>query len=157
MRVWWNWQTRMIQVHVSQDLQVQVLLPAPNGYYIKNNFNIWRRIEVVITGLTRKIPAVVTAVTQQTLCSSAFTPRSFAFSENCISHFSRTTVIRHFCLFYNWIWRCIEVVVTRTIRNRFVLNRARGFESHHLRQNSLEDKTFKEFLLYNKTSVYPSE
>ncbi len=32
------------------------------------------------------------------------------------------------------IWRCIEVVVTRTTRNRFVLNRARGFESHHLRQ-----------------------
>ncbi len=30
--------------------------------------------------------------------------------------------------------RCIEVVVTRTIRNRFVLSRARGFESHHLRQ-----------------------
>ena len=27
-----------------------------------------------------------------------------------------------------------DVVVTRTTRNRFVLNRARGFESHHLRQ-----------------------
>ena len=26
------------------------------------------------------------------------------------------------------------MVVTRTTRNRFVLNRARGFESHHLRQ-----------------------
>ncbi len=26
------------------------------------------------------------------------------------------------------------MVVTRTIRNRFVLSRARGFESHHLRQ-----------------------
>ena len=37
----------MIQVHVSQDLQVQVLLPAPNGYYIKNNFNIWRVVRVV--------------------------------------------------------------------------------------------------------------
>ena len=34
----------------------------------------------------------------------------------------------------NLIWRCIEVVVTRTTRNRFVLSRARGFESHHLRQ-----------------------
>ncbi len=33
----------------------------------------------------------------------------------------------------NLIWRCIEVVVTRTTRNRFVLSRARGFESHHLR------------------------
>ena len=28
------------------------------------------------------------------------------------------------------------MVVTRTTRNRFVLNRARGFESHHLRQKS---------------------
>ena len=36
----------------------------------------------------------------------------------------------------NLIWRCIEVVVTRTTRNRFVLSRARGFESHHLRQKN---------------------
>ena len=42
-----------------------------------------------ITGLTRKIPAVVTVVTPQTLCSSAFTPRVFALSENCFSQFSR--------------------------------------------------------------------
>lgn len=27
-----NWQTRMIQVHVSKDLQVQALLPAPNPF-----------------------------------------------------------------------------------------------------------------------------
>lgn len=35
-----------------------------------------------------------------------------------------------------WIFirRCIEVVVTRTTRNRFVQRWARGFESHHLRQ-----------------------
>lgn len=33
------------------------------------------------------------------------------------------------------VWRCIEVVVTRTTRNRFVGEEpARGFESHHLRQ-----------------------
>ena len=44
-----------------------------------------------------------------------------------------------------FIWRRIEVVVTRTIRNRFVLNRARGFESHHLRQGSLEAFAPKEF------------
>jgi hypothetical protein len=31
------------------------------------------------------------------------------------------------------IRRCIEVVVTRTTRNRFVQRWARGFESHHLR------------------------
>ena len=37
------------------------------------------------------------------------------------------------------------MVVTRTIRNRFVLNRARGFESHHLRQGSLEAFAPKEF------------
>ena len=29
------------------------------------------------------------------------------------------------------------MVVTRTTRNRFVLSRARGFESHHLRQRRL--------------------
>ena len=30
-RVWWNWQTRMIQVHMPTSMQVQVLLPAPAG------------------------------------------------------------------------------------------------------------------------------
>ena len=34
------------------------------------------------------------------------------------------------------LWRCIEVVVTRTTRNRFVSKMARGFESHHLHQKS---------------------
>ena len=32
------------------------------------------------------------------------------------------------------IWRCIEVVITRTTRNRLSGNTLRGFESHHLRQ-----------------------
>ena len=35
----------------------------------------------------------------------------------------------------NLIRRRIEVVVTRTTRNRFVWRQARGFESHRLRQN----------------------
>ena len=48
------------------------------------------------------------------------------------SHFS-------FVCFNNFIWRCIEEVITRTTRNRFVGDEpARGFESHHLRQSSLE-------------------
>ena len=29
MRMWRNWQTRMIQVHVGRPVQVQVLLSAP--------------------------------------------------------------------------------------------------------------------------------
>ena len=32
-------------------------------------------------------------------------------------------------------WRCIEVVITRTTRNRLVGKTARGFESHHLRHH----------------------
>ena len=41
------------------------------------------------------------------------------------------------------IWRCIEVVVTRTTRNRFVQRWARGFESHHLRQKSCQQPVFR--------------
>ena len=29
MRMWWNWQTRMIQVHMPTSMQVQVLSSAP--------------------------------------------------------------------------------------------------------------------------------
>ena len=57
---------------------------------------------------------------------------------------------RQFFALKNLIWRCIEVVVTRTIRNRFVLNRARGFESHHLRQGSLEAFAPKEFFFFSR-------
>ena len=39
------------------------------------------------------------------------------------------------------------MVVTRTTRNRFVLNRARGFESHHLRQKSQIQTDLRLFLL----------
>ena len=48
MRVWWNWQTRMIQVHMPTSMQVQVLLPAPrrsklyiacSGFFILKNRN----------------------------------------------------------------------------------------------------------------------
>ncbi len=46
---------------------------------------------------------------------------------------SRKTCYTNTCCKFN-ICRCIEVVVTRTTRNRFVQRWARGFESHHLRQ-----------------------
>ena len=39
------------------------------------------------------------------------------------------------------------MVVTRTTRNRFVLNRARGFESHHLRQKSQIQTNLRLFVL----------
>ena len=32
MRMWWNWQTRMIQVHMLQGMQVQVLSSAPKWH-----------------------------------------------------------------------------------------------------------------------------
>ena len=51
-----------------------------------------------------------------------------------LRHVHTTTSI-HTQFSINLIRRCIEVVVTRTTRNRFVLSRARGFESHHLRQS----------------------
>ena len=53
---------------------------------------------------------------------------------------------RKFAMKYTW--RCIEAVVTRTTRNRFVLNRARGFESHHLRQKSQIQTNLRLFLLH---------
>ncbi len=56
--------------------------------------NIRRRIEVVITGLTRNIVGSVTHHSLKLRCLSAFTPRAFALSEICISQFSRNLVIR---------------------------------------------------------------
>ena len=57
---------------------------------------------------------------------------------------------RQFFALKNLIWRCIEVVVTRTIRNRFVLNRARGFESHHLRHRLLGGFRPQGVFLFNR-------
>ena len=35
MQIWWNWQTRMIQVHVLHGMEVQILLSAPIRPLIK--------------------------------------------------------------------------------------------------------------------------
>ena len=45
------------------------------------------------------------------------------------------------------IWSITQVVVRGRTRNRFVLNRARGFESHHLRQKSQIQTNLRLFLL----------
>ena len=79
-----------------------------------------RRIEVVITGLTRNIVGSVTHHSLKLRCLSAFTPRAFALSEFCISQFSRNLGIR-LCL-YNFIWRRIEVVITGLTRNQLGSN-----------------------------------
>ncbi len=81
---------------------------------------IWRRIEVVITDMTRNIVGSVTHHSLKLRCLSAFTPRAFAFSENRISQFSRNLGIR-LCL-YNFIWRRIEVVITGLTRNQLGSN-----------------------------------
>ena len=44
------------------------------------------------------------------------------------------------------------MVVTRTTRNRFVLNRARGFESHHLRQGHSSSRNC-DFLFYRNSWI----
>ena len=53
------------------------------------------------------------------------------------------------------IRRCIEVVVTRTTRNRFVQRWARGFESHHLRQKKDRSKLSESYNLERSFFLFP--
>ena len=90
----------------------------PYNYRVR--YFIWRRIEVVITDMTRNIVGSVTHPSVKLRCLSAFTPCAFALLKTCISQFSRNLVIR-LCL-YNFIWRRIEVVITGLTRNQLGSN-----------------------------------
>ena len=122
-----------------------------------NGWRIRRRIEVVITRTTRNVVSRVELRTARVLCWSEFAGfLSFIFLSSS-KRSSKKNLIGDRLTIVSWdIRRRIEVVITRTTRNRLYREKYRGFESHRLRQ--IKKGLYKHspfyFLPHRKTTLF---